>query len=90
VGDVQTETDAEIERLRAEVKHWKDHAQEAGEGFSQACRDYARVNARRSELIRKLEAWIRHGEAVPADVTTYDRAIVNAELRALIEEARHG
>lgn len=41
-------------------------------------------------LAQRLESWIRHGEAVPAHVTTYDRSIVNAELRALVEEARRG
>lgn len=38
-------------------------------------------------IASKLEAWIRHGEAVPADVTTYDREIVHAELRQLINSA---
>jgi len=33
---------------------------------------------------RRLEAWIRHGEAVPDDVTTYERWIVHDELRALV------
>lgn len=36
------------------------------------------------ELARKIEAWVRHGEAVPADVTTYERWIVNTELRDII------
>lgn len=40
------------------------------------------------KLARKIEAWIRHGEAVPSDVTTYERWIVNTELRGLIEECR--
>lgn len=39
------------------------------------------------DLCRRIEAWIRHGEAVPADVTTYDRWIVHEELRAIIAEA---
>jgi len=37
-----------------------------------------------AELRRKIEAWIRHGEAVPEDCTTYERWIVHYELRALI------
>lgn len=41
-------------------------------------------------LARRLEAWIRHGEAVPASVTTYDREIVNYELRELIRDAHRG
>ena len=39
-------------------------------------------------LCRKLEAWIRHGEAVPADAKDYSRDIVHTELRWLIDEAR--
>jgi hypothetical protein len=41
-----------------------------------------------AEVERRIEAWIRHGEAVPSDVTTYDRGIVHAELRMLIQDAR--
>lgn len=37
---------AEIDRLLAEVEHWKSHAEEAGDGFAQVCRDYARATAR--------------------------------------------
>lgn len=37
-------------------------------------------------LYAALAAWIRHGEAVPADVTTYDRSIVHEGLRALLAE----
>lgn len=54
---------AEINRLRAEVKHWKDHAEEAGEGFSRVCQDYARVSARNAELVRRLEVLVRSPEA---------------------------
>ena len=36
----------EIERLQAEVEHWKSHAREAGDGFAQVCRDYAKATAR--------------------------------------------
>jgi hypothetical protein len=39
----------------AEVKHWKDHAKEAGDGFTQVCRDYARTAARNVELIRERD-----------------------------------
>ena len=46
---------AEIRRLRAEVQHWKDHAEEAGRGFGQVCKDAARMGARRRELVRRLE-----------------------------------
>lgn len=52
----------EIERLRAEVQHWKDHAQEAGEGFGRVCRDYARVAARNVVL---TDALITAGVPVP-------------------------
>jgi hypothetical protein len=45
----------EIRRLRAEVTHWKDHAREAGEGFGQVCKDYARTAGRVTELRRRLE-----------------------------------
>lgn len=60
----RTPQTAEIERLRAEVKHWKDHAEEAGRGFSQVCKDYARVSARNAELVRKLEALVDSPVAV--------------------------
>lgn len=39
-----------------------------------------------AEFCRRLTAWIRHGEAVPSDVTTYDRWIVHAELRQMIDD----
>lgn len=39
-----------------DVEHWKSHAEEAGRGFAQVCRDYARVSARNVELIRRMEA----------------------------------
>lgn len=39
-----------------------------------------------AEVERRVEAWIRHGEAVAADVTEYDRQIVHEELRALVRE----
>lgn len=48
------------------------------------------LTARMTLLSQKVEAWIRHGEAVPADVTDYDRSIVHIELRALVEEVRRG
>lgn len=45
----------EVERLRAEVEHWKFHAEEAGQGFTQVCRDYARVSARNVDLVDRAE-----------------------------------
>jgi len=47
---------AETARLRAEVEHWKAHAEEAGEGFARVCKDYARVSARNVALLDRLEA----------------------------------
>lgn len=51
----------------------------------------ARANAREAEVRQqvadlrgRIEAWIRHGESVPSDVTTYDRWIVHSELRAAL------
>lgn len=41
-----------------------------------------------AEVERRIEAWIRHGEAVPADVTTYERRNVHDELRMLIRDAK--
>ena len=41
-------------QLRAEVEHWKAHAEEAGRGFTQVCRDYARVAARNVEAVGLL------------------------------------
>lgn len=41
---------------------------------------------RHAELRRAIEAWIRHGEAVPSDVTTYERWIVHTELRAILDD----
>jgi cell division protein FtsB len=40
--------------LIAEVRHWKDHAHEAGEGFARVCQDYARVSARNAALRRQV------------------------------------
>jgi hypothetical protein len=47
---------AEVDRLYAEVEHWKAHAEEAGRGFTQVCKDYARVAAQNVVLVRALEA----------------------------------
>ena len=51
-----------------------------------------RVAAARAEALvdveRRVEAWIRHGEAVPSDVTDYDREIVHAELRMILMRSR--
>lgn len=53
---------AEIARLEAEVAHWKAHAEEAGEGFTRVCRDYARVTARNVVL---TDALIAAGVPIP-------------------------
>lgn len=53
----------EVERLRAEVKHWKDHAEEAGAGFTQVCKDAARTGARRRELVRQIRDLVESPEA---------------------------
>lgn len=45
-----------VRDLETEVKHWKDHAEEAGAGFAQVCRDAARLAARNGELVRRVEA----------------------------------
>lgn len=47
---------AENERLRGDVKHWKDHAEEAGAGFSRVCKDYARVAAGQSQAVDRAES----------------------------------
>ena len=52
---MSSETD-EITRLRAEVKHWKAHAEEAGEGFARVCKDYARVSARNVRLVEGIKS----------------------------------
>lgn len=49
----------EIAQLQAEVEHWKAHAEEAGRGFSQVCKDYARVSARNVLLVEGIEALAR-------------------------------
>jgi hypothetical protein len=46
---------AAVEALEAEVAHWKAHAEEAGEGFAQVCRDAARLSARNVELLRERD-----------------------------------
>lgn len=50
-----SEHTAEKDALRAEVEHWKAHAEEAGLGFARVCQDYARVSARNVALIDALE-----------------------------------
>lgn len=35
---------------RRDVEHWKDHAEEAGRGFTQVCQDSARIAARNADL----------------------------------------
>jgi hypothetical protein len=46
----------EADALRAEVAHWKDHADDAGRGFAQVCRDYARVSARNVRLAEGMQS----------------------------------
>ena len=41
---------AERDEARAEVDHWKSHAEEAGAGFARVCKDWNRANARNREL----------------------------------------
>lgn len=57
-------TEAVAGYVAAEVAHWKSHAEEAGLGFAQVCRDYARVSARNVELAERLEDATVAGEAV--------------------------
>ncbi|WP_370290260.1 hypothetical protein [Nocardioides sp.] len=45
-----------------------------------------REKARADNLIRSIRAWVRHGEAVPSNVTTYDRWMVHAELLGLLPD----
>ena len=40
------------------------------------------------DVARRIEAFIRHGEAVPDDVTQYDRDAVHNDLRILIADLR--
>lgn len=47
---------AEVDRLRADLSHWKAHAQEAGDGFARVCRDYSAATARASRLRAELDA----------------------------------
>lgn len=44
-----------VEEARAEVEHWKFHAEEAGQGFAQVCKDAARISARNVALRQALE-----------------------------------
>lgn len=56
--------------------------------YAQACEAVLSILAARQEdLERRMEAWIRHGEAVPSAVTTYDRWIVHDELRHMVTRA---
>lgn len=70
---------AEVQRARSEMGQWRRLAHER--------------QARADALIRSIRAWVRHGEAVPPNVTTYDRWLVHAELLALLpddtKEAEH-
>jgi len=54
---------------------------EASMRLAQAGRAMNEADDEQAVVRRKVEAWIRHGEAVPPGVTTYDREIVHAELR---------
>lgn len=56
-GSVQMSTlvDDDMAVLLAEVDHWKAHAEEAGAGFAQVCRDAARIAARNTVLAEALE-----------------------------------
>lgn len=55
-------------RMAAERDHWKAHAEEAGRGFAQACRDYARVSAQLNTLTDALLS----GRVAPPAVTEED------------------
>jgi hypothetical protein len=81
--DVPALLDA-LDAAEAETAHaWQHVREEQGE------RDEARAErdtfaARLDKLRAGIEAWIRHGEAVPDHVTTYQRWIVHEELKALL------
>lgn len=46
------------------------------------------MSTEESPLEQRLGAWLRHLEAVPADVTEVSRSIVADELRQMMTEAR--
>lgn len=63
-----------------------DRVERTIEAFERIVREH--TERALAEVEQRIEAWIRHGEAVPADVTTYDRWIVHEELRAIVLAAR--
>lgn len=88
-----TEQEPDIERLRAEVDHWKAHAEEAGDGFSRICLDYARVSARNVRLAEGVAALADDLERqCDAAAITYQsaeqRSRATAGTRALVRDLR--
>lgn len=79
--------------LRAEIEHWRLHAEEAGEGFSRVCKDYARVSARNARLTEGIEALADDIERrCDAAAITYQdaeqRSRATAPWRALVRDLR--
>lgn len=67
----------------AEVEHWKAHAEEAGRGFSQVCKDYARVSARNVALVEGIEAWAEdHFGYLPPAVAALTRVVPPGESQS--------
>lgn len=62
---------AELAEVQVERDSWRDRAEAA--------------ETRTERLERGIRAFVRHGQAVPRGVTTYDRGIVHAELLALVD-----
>lgn len=74
----------EIARLRAEVAHWKDHAEEAGRGFARVCEDYARVSARNVALVDALEG---ARDDIKARIATFRELDADAQYLEALNDA---
>jgi chromosome segregation ATPase len=71
-----TEANSRSDLAQAEVAHWKNHAGEAGRGFTQVCQDAARTAARNTELARLREADVLRAEAAEAEVERLRKACI--------------
>lgn len=87
---ISTDSLARYARLARDAHHGNDREWELSEAVHALLGEVRRLHRRRDRLRQRIESWIRHGEAVPPDVTTYDRETVHIELRAMLEEDSRG
>lgn len=83
MADEYTPTTAQMRQLHIGAMTSRRAGRDAEFDRWLAAHDQEVREAAARDVQRRIDAFIRHGEAVPADVTTYDREAVHNDLRVL-------